>query len=208
MKEWIDQIRLSPEHYGCKYWKYHISGNVMELVVESPFHLDRLSYRLAVIKIGMVLQALSKIIEQSEQNFLIQSFPTLENLRIVAAIRIQKEEVKPKVKAESENEETSTVEMMCEFAEKYQLEFKKIDRESLPDAYRPKVVRGTSLYALCSTHDNPFTWINIGYWQEFVFQIHQTNKKVQKPIIITEKPMNAKLHCGKNHLHALVALTG
>jgi hypothetical protein len=139
MKKWIDQIRSQSDHYGSHYWKYHHSGTVMELLIDNPYRKDQSEYRKAVIHVGMVLQALSDMAAKAGQSVLIQSFPSLEDLQVVAAVRIQKGN--PSVNntgasSGSKSSNRSPFSEMCTFADKYQLHFEEISRSEVPDRCR------------------------------------------------------------------------
>jgi hypothetical protein len=195
MKKLINQIRLEGDRYGIKYWNYRISGNVMELVVESPYEMDRTTFRMAVIKIGMVLQALSRLLDENNQNYLIQSFPTLENLRLVAAIRIQKGEknignnnflsVSPEIKKEN------IFDILCNYARRYNLQFSEIQNSKLPDILKPNDSGNSKWYIVSSRQDNPFMWINIGYCLELVHQLYSDGALDNNPVIVSERSLKA-----------------
>lgn len=193
MEKFINQIRLERDRYGINYWNYRISGNVMELVVEHPYQLDRRSYRSAVIKIGMALKALSWMLDKSAQAYLIQSFPALENLRIVAAIRIQKDDIKPESSLSKpingKAKELSAFDIISQYASKFNLQFEEINRTDLPEDVKPKVFQDKKWHILCSNHDNPFTWINIGYCQEAVYDLYKNEVVANQPVIISEGPI-------------------
>ncbi|MEX0685555.1 MAG: hypothetical protein WD267_10825 [Balneolales bacterium] len=69
--------------------KYRISGDVIELHIENTgiFNED---YRLALISCGLVLSYIQRAIEENNYIPFIQSFPSVEEPRLVAFIRIEK----------------------------------------------------------------------------------------------------------------------
>ena len=171
LKKWIHQIRLNPVHYGTSLWNYHLSGHVLDLFVESPYLRDKKSYREAVVKIGMVLQAITNKLDEHESPYLIQSFPSLEDLRIVASIRIDKrgetQNNAPPKKKKSDTEQVRETKLnsLIKFAKSNQLQLIGIVKPNLPGHHKiPNIT--INWYALCSKINNPFTWLKAGYWQE------------------------------------------
>lgn len=170
LKKWIDEIQGKPDLYKTNCWKYHISGNVIELSILPVYLKEKKAYRCSVISIGQVLKVLSCKIEQHQANFHIQSFPSLENPEIVASIRMDQtsdfiRNAKSK-KDGSVKKRGSITNRIKVLAREYQLDIKTVESttelniEYLPfDQYN----RWLALY---STFNNPFTWLNIGYFKE------------------------------------------
>lgn len=173
LKKWIEEIRNHPDLYKTDSWKYHISGNVIEISV-LPTHLkNKQTYRCAVIAVGQVMKALSCCIEKRKSNFHIQTFPTLENPGVVASIRMDEnsEFVRNSKPANNQSLNNSNPESILQtLASQYQLNIEKIQ-----DSNQLKVVDvNTSEFnvwlGLYSISNNPFTWLNIGYWKESVLK--------------------------------------
>jgi len=191
LKQWIHQIRLNPVHYGTAFWKHQLSGHVLDLFVESPYHIDKVSYRKAVVKIGMVLQALSARFQENKCSYHIQSFPSLEDSRHVASIRVVKSKEQGKdqhiASSKADNTAISKIHKMIEFASENQLKMLKIDESALPDNIikpsEPKL-----WYALCSEYNNPFTWLKVGYWQEMARQLFHLAGSEGNRLLMTDFP--------------------
>lgn len=171
LKKWIEEIREHPVLYKTDSWKYHISGNVIEISI-LPAHLkDRYAYRCAVIAVGQVLKALSCYIEKQKSNFHIQSFPSLENPAVVASVRIDENRgfLRKPVSAKNNSLKSSKPEVAVQkLAKQYQLDIQEIQE--------PGKIQGGGInssdfklwFILYSAFNNPFTWLNIGYWKESI----------------------------------------
>lgn len=169
MKKWIDEVRVQSDLYKSDCWKYHLTGNVIELSVLPAYMKQKESYRCSVIAVGQVLQALSTKIEQEDLNFHIQSFPSLENPEIVASIRMDEKgeftgKLSSQKKKRSEPDNASTV--INNLANEYQLETRVVDiletqsSEEIPfEDYKTWLI-------IQSVFNNPFTWLKVGYLVE------------------------------------------
>ncbi len=191
MKKWVDQIRLQSDHYGSQYWRYHHSGTVMELIVDTPYRKNQSEYRKAIIHVGMVLQALSDMAAKSGQTVLIQSFPSLDDLQVVAAVRIQRGHSSTNnsgASAGSKHSSRSMFSQICAFADKYQLHFEEISRSEIPENTEIDPDESFKWYALPSRFDNPFTWLRIGQWKEVVNKLMGRMDNEKMPQIITDRP--------------------
>lgn len=188
MKELINQIRNVPDRYGCHSWKHHISGNVTEFIVEPPHHLDRTSYRKAVINIGMAVRSLSKKLEKSGESYLIQSFPTLDDLRTVAILRTQQEPADTPFTVLKNLEIKSPLEQVQALAQKFQFSLTRISHSDLPSELKKDYNENAELYVLLSSQDHPFIWINIGFllevinsYSELFSSVDLIEKSIQAP---------------------------
>ena len=176
LKKWIENIKKQRDHYKCDSWKYHISGNSLELSV-LPAHSKNIeNYRCAVINIGQVIQALAYQIEKSGLQFHIQSFPSLENPSLVATVRIDKkgntrfyntENIYTIVPDLVKTEEICT--MMKKIAERFQLRLEESKPEWVTDLTPADISEEPKQFTLFSEYDNPFTWLKIGYWKEMIY---------------------------------------
>ncbi|MDX1641177.1 MAG: hypothetical protein R3220_05740 [Balneolaceae bacterium] len=170
LKKWIDEIRKKPDLYKTNSWKYSISGNVIELSILPVYMKDRDTYRCAVIAVGQVLKALSETIEQHQSQFHIQSFPSIETPEIVASLRMDinsgtKNHSKPASKKISKEIDPESV--VSAFARQYQLNLQVIDSPA-NKVEELKNLDFNTWFILYSTFNNPFTWLNVGYWKEAV----------------------------------------
>lgn len=214
LKQWIHQIRQNPEHYGTAFWKHQLSGHVLDLFVESPYHLDKVSYRRSVVKIGMVLQALSARFEENECSYLIQSFPSLEDARHVASIRIVKSKKQQKERHidsfKADNTAISKINKMIEYASENDLKMLKVNESALPE----NIIHSSgsvSWYALCSGYNNPFTLLKVGYWQEMAHQLFRLSGNEENRLLMTDFPESVEAKnlegVGKhNVVHVLIGI--
>jgi hypothetical protein len=191
LKQWIYQIRQHPEHYGTAFWKYQLSGQVLDLFIQAPYHLDKASHRGGVVKIGMVLQALSAKFHQNECSFLIQSFPSLEDSRHVASIRVVKSKEKEKDRLiesfKADSTAISKINKMIEFASENELKMLEIEASDLPDNFI-KSSKSRSWHVLCSEYNNPFIWLKVGYWQEVAHQLFRPSGSEDKRLLMMDFP--------------------
>ncbi len=182
LKEWILQIRQDSHHYCTDNWKYRISGNVLELSVRPDNTKEARTYRCSVITIGQVLRALSCKIEDIDSHFLIQSFPSIESPEIIASIRMDKNSYHTDSfpPCNPEHAGDTLLDKVKYLAELYQ--FSLLPCEAPEEKYLPKDADFSDVgwYALTSQFDNPFTWLNVGYWKESLMKDCKG--------IITEKP--------------------
>lgn len=170
LKKWIDEIRTQPDLYKSECWKYHLSGNVIEISILPEYLKKKRLYRCSVIAVGQVLKALSNKIEEHHLNFHIQSFPNLENAEIVATIRtdekvksIQSSEKAEKIISQSKD----IVSTLKDYTKKYQFKVREIENPNELDIVdKPSFKEKKSWYVIYSAHNNPFTWLNVGYLKE------------------------------------------
>jgi len=180
LKIWIEQIKNKPDHYGVDYWKYNISSNMLELSVQKEYLEQKDEFRKAVISIGKVLQALQhKLTDEGYQHH-VQTFPNLDDSALIAAVRIlSKSRVKntsncPENIVEDENLIPENLES---FARANQLILHKVDSSDLKDVVIPAPDSNFNWYALCANTDNPFIWLRVGYWQEYMSCIENCLQK-------------------------------
>lgn len=169
LRKWIEEIRNKTDLYKIESWKYQISGNVIEISILPAYLKDKKKYRCAVISVGRVLKALTCKLEQRDSNFHVQSFPTLENPGVVASIRIDESRElvqKPASFMSKSFEEKDPEILLHELAREYQLEIVKIQGSDILERTGLNQEDFNSWFGLFSAHNNPFTWLNIGYWKE------------------------------------------
>ncbi|MCC5940188.1 MAG: hypothetical protein JJU37_01495 [Balneolaceae bacterium] len=171
LENWILEIREETDTYQSHFWRYQISGNSIELSVLRPFLKDKEAYRSAIIAIGRVLKALSYKIENSSSHFLIQSFPSIENPEVIASIRINEGAydgtgIKPSLDTADYD---SFEEELLKFAEFYQLKLEQPDSDLMESCgIDPEKFKKRNWKLVTSKFDNPFTWLNVGFWQESI----------------------------------------
>ena len=174
LKIWVEQIKKKPDHYGVAYWKYNISGKILELSVKKEFLKQEGEFREAVISIGKVLQALRQNLNDEGYQHHVQTFPNLDDSALIAAIRILSAPATKKDTSRSD-EPTLDLELMPQTLERYarenQLVLYKINSSDLKDVVIPAPDKDLDWYALCANHDNPFIWLRVGYWQEYMINL-------------------------------------
>lgn len=171
LKIWVEQIKKKPDHYGVAYWKYHISGKILELSVKKDFLNQDDEFRKAVISIGKVLQALRQNLNDEGFQHHVQTFPNLDDSALIAAIRILSAPGLKKTTSsldESAQEVNLLPKTLKHYAKINQLVFHKIDSSDLKDVVIPTPDSNLNWYALCANQDNPFIWLRVGYWQEYM----------------------------------------
>ncbi len=175
LEKWILEIRGNADTYLSHTWKYQLSGNTVEFSVLRPFIKDKEAYRCAIIAIGRVLKVLSEKIEGCSSHFLIQSFPTIENPEIIASIRMVKNSYPDQKKVlPDENSENNTFEENLTYlTEFYQLKLERPDPSTMSKfGVDPNKMGTHKWHLITSKYDNPFTWLNVGYWQESVVECY------------------------------------
>lgn len=217
IKRWIEELKKNSEHFGSHLWKYNISGNVVELFVLPTIDIDMDKYRCAVIKIGQVLQALSVKFDHHAINYHIQSFPNLENPSLVAAIRIVTKKI-TKSSSEAElpfgNDKGSKTnsKTLSELATFNQLFIDEIPQSNLTAYGIDPNREAGKWFVISSQHDNPFTWLKLGTWNEMVYQTLPESEHENSPFSIIEfcpresfTPHRQQHHSGK-FVQAIAAL--
>jgi hypothetical protein len=170
LKSWIEQFKIEPEHYGCKLWKYHVSNNMLELFVKKEFIHKEEEYRKAVISIGKILQALRHKLQNAGYQHHIQSFPNIDDPALIAAVRFfNPPETRVKKSQKTQPDTRLIVEALQNFASANQLSLKQLKQSQLSRFVLPDSNSDFNWFALCADHDNPFIWLRVGYWAEFLY---------------------------------------
>jgi len=177
----IKQIKNEQSNAGSEKWTYRSSGNVLELLVLPQFIHNKKAFRCSVISAGQALAALKTQYNKLEDDLFIQTFPNIENPRVICSIRIDDSGYSGADTAPEpvihENISSSINGYLSKTAENFQLSIRR--------AYPPKDIlepmgeharNHNHAYLLVSKLDNPFTWLNVGYWKEAVIR----NMKLHK----------------------------
>ncbi len=171
LENWILEIRKKADTYQSHTWRYQISGNSIELSVLRHYLKDKEAYRAAVIAIGRVLKALSYKIENSKSYFLIQSFPSIENHEVIASIRMDEKKYheSPENSFDSDKTDESFEDELKRYTEYYQLKLEHPEQEFIQNCgFGDDKTKSQNWHLITSKFDNPFTWLNVGYWQETI----------------------------------------
>lgn len=192
LKKWIDEIRAENKEYAAGNWMCRYSGDTAEFIVHPHviYHTDR--FKHAVIRIGMILTRLSKKMEETGYVFHVQTFPSLEDLKIVASIRLNvnlsqgnnNNSLKIPPAADAGKQPTAA-EVLNKKARHHRLEVIPIDnKKGLPQLETPAGDK-SSWHLIGSDHDNPFTWLHVGFFAEEIFLLSGYSHPDNPPPIIT-----------------------
>lgn len=159
---------------GNGKWSYRSSGNVLELLVLPQFIYDEKEFRCAVISAGQALSVLKFHYKQAGKSLFIQTFPHIENPRIICSIRFDnvahpKADLSPEPLIPEEKYQDLD-DYIKKTAAHYQLFAQNayLNEKALKLVNIDKVFGHT--YLLASNLDNPFTWLNVGYCIEAISQ--------------------------------------
>lgn len=177
LKKEIEYIIKLKEQYGCDTWKYQLSGDFMEFSVRFTPQQNRDYYRYAVIQIGRVLKKLSTVMEKNGHPLHIQTFPNLEDSKLVAAIRINKKTTRKHQLNSEYSPQKTLLEVMKLEAHHQHLIFEKTSPPVFAGAAEHPVSDPDTWFLVSTDYDNPFTWLKIGYWMETVYQFQQVKEK-------------------------------
>jgi len=180
----IKQIKSEQVNAGSDKWTYRSSGNVLELLVLPQFIHNKKAFRCSVISAGQALATLKTIYNKAGTDIFIQTFPNIENPRVICSIRFDdigysKSDLAP---------EPVIFEEKCSDIANYLQKTAAHFHLQIQSAYLStealKLIHSTvefdHTYLLVSGLDNPFIWLNVGYWKEAVSQymkLHESDKK-------------------------------
>lgn len=213
LKTWIEKIKKAPKHYGVKYWKYSYSNNMLELSVSKDYREDENDYRNAIISIGKVLQALRQNLTKNKVQHHIQIFPNFDDSSLIAAIRtFPSSQINPQ-KTPADAGQYSDSEMMVDGLKNYaianQLSLKQLSESDLVKFQIKDPSKSMNWFVLCADHENPFTWLRVGYWHEFVNTLNKENPG--KIVIVSDSDLpDSKLLLNgsvkSNHVQLVVGI--
>jgi len=187
LKKWIEQIKKSPEHYGVKYWKYSYSNNMLELSVNKDYQQDETDYRKAIVSIGRVLYTLRQNFTKSGMQNHIQIFPNFDDSALIAAIRTFSPSSAETKKTTEEQPDCSDAGLILDGLKNYaianQLHLDQLTSSDMNILQVPKTNENVAWFALCADHENPYTWLRVGYWSEYLFSL---KSKYQNCILVIE----------------------
>lgn len=211
LKTWIEQIKKSPDHYGVKYWKYNFSNNMLELSVQKIFREDELEYRNAIVSIGKVLHALRQIFRREGIQHHIQIFPNFDDSTLIAAIRTfsnSKTERKNDPEETYQDDPELVLEGLKNYAVANQLKLTKLKTDDLQKITLPEHTEVINWFALCADHENPFTWLRVGYWFEYLQNLKEN--KLEGILIVSDSELNQnrRILNGKVDNHYIQLLIG
>lgn len=180
----INQIKREQLNAGSDKWTSRSSGNVLELLVLPQFVYNKKAFRCAVISAGQALAALKTHYNEAGKEIFIQTFPHIENPRVICSIRFDdigysKSDLAP---------EPVIFEKKCPDIDAYLHKTAGHFHLCTKSAYlNDEALRlincekpFSHTYLLVSNLDNPFIWLNVGYWKEAVRQymtLHESSKK-------------------------------
>jgi hypothetical protein len=170
----IKQIKNEQLNAGSDKWTFRSSGNVLELLVLPQFVNQKSAFRCSVISAGQALAALKTHYNQSGTDLFIQTFPHIENPRVICSIRFDdigysKSELAPepaifeKKQPDFEQFLQNTAAYFHLFTQSAYLSCDALNLINIDSEF-------DHTYLVASNLDNPFTWLNVGYWKEAVSQ--------------------------------------
>lgn len=185
-------------HGGQVTWR--ISGDILELSTTVAYHRDPDQYRQAVIKAGQLLQALEYYSVINGRNLMVQSFPNLEETRLIAIARLPEDRSLNREDAHSLLiDDNSIIVILKSVASHHGLFFNPatVNSGSVKDLQKlatglPETESLSDYFSLCSTTDNPFIWLKTGQWIELVRQISALNSHVNLPEICDTIPLESR----------------
>lgn len=192
------------KRYSCSdSWKHRVSGNVIELSVNSVEITDKRKYRCSVITIGQVIKAIADRIEADGSQYHIQSFPSLENPKIIASVRIGSNGFSPKhpyFLNASEKENISHSDLLQILCSKYQFQVYSLPSSKIPASIATDGAK--QWFVLSSVFDNPFIWLNLGYLKEIFIRFLSHEKPIQRilfdDLCHLEEDLQSDLHLPDN----------
>lgn len=199
LEDLIHEIRNDTKYDPPNFWRYRLSGNVLELSVLPELTKDRGVYRCTIISIGQILTALSGKIEDSKAPFLIQSFPNIESPEVIASIRIEEKKfpaTQPVSVLNNSPDNTPLLETIEAIAAKFRLRISSVKTVPAPIQHELPENKTLIFFEIRSSFDNPFTWLNFGYFKETLQQLC-ISKKPDETLQIFDfctAPSHSQLH--------------
>lgn len=181
LSDLIKIITSNPDRYDSNLWDYRISGNLLELSVNPDYAVNPEEYRMAVIRAGQILQAINHHAHLAGQESQIQSFPNIEESKLVALVRLHRvygtsagKSTSNGIKIDSKIP-TSTI--LKSISSHYGLFFHNHNGSAVQEIHElfksdnQNIEQPGRFYSLCTTMDNPFLWLRVGQWIERVNQL-------------------------------------
>ncbi len=185
----IETIYSKADRYATQYWSYRLTDNWLELTVNPKYLTDDELNRVALIHCGKVLKAMD--CEALDKGYMlhIQTFPEINKSRLVAIIRKlkMKTECRPgeNICCPDSDPDLPLVTLLKNSAAGFNLELLNVHNEpvfnnqyveTLPASENQNEI---NCLTLCSFSDNPFIWLKIGYWLEYLEQLkkHRSDSK-------------------------------
>lgn len=175
LRDLIHEVAQRPNHAPGQLWNYRFSGSTLEMMVTPDYTDDPESYRNGVIQTGRVLQALEKELTGSGRILQIQSFPSLDESRLVALARLQRTYGSEINGRQAPSDDPVPPEpLLKRFATQLSLSYQQLPEDAFKalqtrvDFQLPNLTSPTSFFVLCSAIDNPFIWLKTGKWIEKV----------------------------------------
>ncbi|MEX0993929.1 MAG: hypothetical protein WD599_00280, partial [Balneolaceae bacterium] len=203
-KSILDKIINQPDRYNIDLWSYRLSGNILEIIAKPKYSQDPDHFRIAVIRSGQVLQSIYHQAMLKNQNAMIQSFPNMEETRLIAVIRLQKADKnmdskqfdKLKYNRDSGNSQSYSSSQILKAVASHQGMFLQPLQTNPSDLSKQEEILSDlsieladkSCFGLCGTSDNPFIWLKTGYWVERNRQLSDENSSFTLPDIYDNIP--------------------
>lgn len=211
LQDLIYDVAHRPNHSTGQLWNYRFSGNTLEMMVTPDYTDDPEAYRKGVIQTGRVLQALESALTGSGRILQIQSFPSLEESRLVAVARLQRT-YGPGVNGNqlASDSPPLTESLLKSCASQLSLSYQQLPEEALDILktgidIRSDLSSNAVFFALCSPIDNPFIWLKTGKWIEIVETvIPETSVRLTYNLSITLRSDFASSLAYCNYVQAVI----
>ncbi|PWN05076.1 hypothetical protein [Rhodohalobacter mucosus] len=198
LKKWIDEIRAENKEYAAANWMCRYSGDTAEFIVHPHVVYNSGRFKHTVIRIGMILTRLSKKMEETGYVFHVQTFPSLEDLKIVASIRLNvnlsqgnnNSSHLKKPSAAEEKKAPSAAELLNRRARHHRLDVTPIGNEKKLPELDSSSHNNSKWYLIGSSNDNPFTWLHVGFFAQEIFLSSGFSDPGESPLIISGPELN------------------
>lgn len=219
LKKWIDEVRAEKNEYAAGYWMCRYSGDTVEFLIHPHvvFQTDR--YKHTVIRIGMLLKRLSEKMDETGYVFHIQTFPSLDDLKTVATIRLNVNISQGKSKNQSSETDSGTKtkqvltsdQKLQQRAKKHNLQLIEIIDEDNLQQLEEISDKLKAWYVIGGYHDNPFAWLHAGFLAEELCRMACRPENGDMPAIISGPELSdiknkLKVSDPPPFTHALIAL--
>lgn len=183
----IQNISEHSDRYGTFLWKFHISGDMLEIYVKPTYRNKPDQFRQAVICIGQVIQAVKDKVTSKGLRIQIQSFPSLHEKHLVAIVRIRKAKINNATKENNLilNLHQPVIPLLNDISSQYGMILKPMPTIPPENAELEKYLSlcsdkhsGRQTLVLCSKTNNPFVWLETGYWKEQVLQLKEEHPPI------------------------------
>jgi hypothetical protein len=219
LKKWIDEIRAERNEFAAEYWMCRYTIDTAEFLIHPHVVYQPERFKHTVLRIGMILTRLSAKMEEAGYVYHIQTFPSFEDLKAVASIRLNinfsqgtsKKQTTPPKKASNSIADLSSNEALKQKAKQHNLQL--IPMENNGGLHSLVNLSGSfnAWYIIGGHHDNPFAWLHAGFLTEELYQMACISGCNNEPAVVSGPELsNIKdkltIPNPPEFIHALIAL--